>query len=197
MKHSKKDLEIIVALQENESRGMEMVYHHCYPKFLSKMHKRVPKASTQDIEDAFQEAIIVLILKFIRAGRIYSEEEEIIGLWIPLCQFIYVIGFRILIRSLPRPTLPEESIEIIEEPDIEEQIERLYEAFCKLCLPCKRLIFYRVGLNLDAKFIANILNQEKKDGENPLKAGAIRTRLYRCMKQLRKYYFELLSMSEQ
>jgi DNA-directed RNA polymerase specialized sigma24 family protein len=179
------DEEIIAMLQQDESRGTTLVYEKCYPHFVSQARRKVQRAQLEDAEDAFQETILVFILKFIRTGRIRVENGQLIGLWVPLRKFLARIGLRILIRALPKPGLPPPPP--ADAPESEELVERALKAFGQLKQPCKRLVFYKVGLGLEAKEIASILQMESQK-ETPIKEGTIRTRLYRCMEKLRNFY---------
>jgi DNA-directed RNA polymerase specialized sigma24 family protein len=179
------DEEIIAMLQQDESRGTTLVYEKCYPYFIGLARREVQRAQLEDAEDAFQETIMVFILKFIRTGRIRVENGQLIGLWVPLRKFIAKIGLRILVRALTKPGLPPPPP--ADAPESEVLVERALKAFGQLKHPCQRLVFYKVALNLEANEIASILQMETRE-ETPIKEGTIRTRLYRCMEKLRNFY---------
>ena len=198
MKQSKEQVEIIRALIEDESRGIDMVYRTCYPRFIKRIRKAFPKASQEDIEDIFQEVLIILIVKFIREGRFEVVDDKVKGLWVPLYQFLFVIGYRMMCRQHEKMIKKRAALQVL-DPEIlyatesEEQLALAKQAYNQLEPECKRLVYYRVTLNLDAQSISELITPEK--GSKPSR-GAIRTRIYRCMKVLRAHYKELTLKSE-
>lgn len=210
-KHSKTAVDNVRALQENQPNALDKLYSTYREQYRVRANANFPRVSALDKEDVFQDAWIIIIENYIRTGRIGVIGEVLEGLSIPLFNFFYTICWRLLAKKAARVTmeslphhLPEKTAAPLPDddgyPDTPpvsipmkvpavdkgiigmDNLNALEIAFAKLDKPCQRLIFYRYYLNLANALIVIIMGGE-------VKRGQLRTRLYRCIIKLKKYYF--------
>ena len=169
-----RDCRIIRRLQENRQDALQEVYEAYWAYYLRYADKAFPALSREVKEDIFQDAWIVIIEKYIRAGRIgVVDGKAVEGLTVKFSSFHYSICWNMMAKY-GRPELPP-------APEMEEAqppaTSRLPELLQPLRLHDKRLIFYRFYLKLSYEQIKEITDATS--------VGVLRTQLYRCLRKLR------------
>ena len=180
------DTELLEGLSKGSDTAIALLYRHYFP-VLSKW--MITKGALEsDIEDVFQDALMVLYAK---------SKDTAFCLTCKLSTYLFAVSKRIWYKKLEQqrnaPLVSEESILeqqsewINTEADLdafmekEAQLELLQTALEKLGQPCRDLLaaFYTKEMNMKA--IAEAFNYTSPDNA--------KTQKYKCLNRLRKIYF--------
>ena len=189
-----KDKEIIQAIRKGEN---QKVLNSFYKKSLPKVKRYNMRNSgnIEDVNDIFQDAVIVLITKI--KERKFNEKYEIDGFLFTIARNLWINRAKVKGRSVLSETLPETEADdqnLLEGLISDEKAEAVNEILEGVGEPCTSLLRYSIINELPLAEIAEKMKYTS--------ASVAKTYKYRCKKRLvalvqdNKYFQNLLLQTQ-
>lgn len=192
-KNSQKEKSIIESLHTRQEAAFTDAYYVYRSYFIKWARKQFPSIEHVQIEDIYQNALIVFIEKFIWTNRIRIENDEIVGLTTSISSFIISIGRNMILneikkgKQLPISQLEKKHQQInFEESHQEEKElknELVEQAFSMLKEKEKDVIYFKYVLGYSYEEIRKVMNLESAD--------SLKTLCARYMKRFRTNFKQL------
>jgi len=184
-KHAQEIVDLINALHQRRKRGYALLLKDYKEEFMSWAKGKFPKVTQELIEDAYHEALVIFIEKYIYTNKIRVEHGEVIGLTAKLSTFIFQIAkFKLIKMVKERST--QANIQAMNEAYPEDEpidTEKIRKAFSMLDEKCQKLIREVVLNGASYEELVELL-----EGKNE---QVLRVQKYRCIKKLRTIYNNL------
>jgi RNA polymerase sigma factor (sigma-70 family) len=169
---------IIHAIQSGEDdKALELLYQQALPKIKSFILKNAGKI--EDVQDIFQDAIIVLY-RYVKAGK-YNENQEVAGFLYGVCKNLFYTQ----IKKSKKIDFNTDDVEISEDSPnqlhklISGEKQRMIETVMdELGERCKELLTYTIFDKKSMKEIAQIMSFANED--------TAKTANYKCKQRLSK-----------
>lgn len=196
MKESKKTIELVLAIQNGDQQAITTLYHWYRQRLINKAKKKFPQIAHTAIEDAFHDALWVVIEKYIKTKKIKVDNGELKGLkkdsleallfFIMKCNLIKHHNWK---KNYPSMSPDEYLNRYDTEIDIkemrgadDESTNLVMKAFKMLRPLCQEIIS---GKLLNGNSFRD-LSEELGSTE-----GVLRVQSHRCIKQLKVIYEKL------
>ena len=191
------DSQLILGIMQNDEQAWRHIYHNMRMGFASILMQEFAayRLQKQDIEDIFQESLLVLMNKIKSGGMIIPREGAIFSFLVQICMFTAcnLLRKRNHLSSADAVTILDKQHYVAEgdmatQEKQEAQNEFLDRVFDSMPAECKRLLmlFYWERKPMDDK--ASILGMRNAD--------SAKTKKSKCMNKFKEIAAQLIASDE-
>lgn len=186
-----KTIELITAIQNGDDQSINKLYHWYRERLMSKIKKRFSQISLNIIEDAYHDALWVVVEKYIKTNKVTVSAGVVVGLkknsleallyFIMKCNIIKHIRWQEKHATINLEKYFEQNIPTVNvaSPITDDLVMKAFKMLRPLCqqIITSRLLNGNSFKNLAAELDSN--------------EGVLRVQNHRCIKQLIRNYKKL------